>query len=384
MAAMDEAEYTTLVAALAAVPDPRRRRGQRYQWELLLVLIAAAVASGQTHGRGIGQWVRERAERLAELLGRPGARLPSEATLRRALRYVDVAALERRLGRFAAGLRPPGGMPRLRGQAIDGKAVRGARAHGRAVHLVGLARHDGVVLAQAAVEDKANEIVAAPRLLADRDLRGTVTTVDALLAQRALARRIRARGGHYLMAVKDNQPETAAAIAELFEAPPWLARERAREYAVHRTVGKGHGRLETRVLEASPTLNGWLDWPAVGQVLRRRCTRVVLKTGAVSEEVACGVTSLRPEQASAAQLEALWRGHWTIENRVHYVRDVTLGEDAGQAHTGSTPRALAALRNATISLLRAVGWTNIADALRHYGAAAERALTLVGAIPAGL
>jgi predicted transposase YbfD/YdcC len=381
---MDEPEYTSLAAALAAVPDPRGKRGRRYSWELLLTLISAALVSGQRHGRGIGQWVREHAEALGGRFGRPDRRLPSEATLRRALRAVDVAALEQRLGRFTAGLAMPGGAPGLQGLALDGKAVRGAGVHGRAVHLVSLVRHDGVVLAQAAVDAKANEIVAVPPLLAGRDLRGTVTTVDALLTQRALARQILAQGGHYLMVVKDNQPAAAAGIAELFEAPPWLPHERAREYAVHRTVGKGHGRLETRVLEASPALNTWLDWPGVGQVLRRRCTRVILRTGARSEEVTCGVTSLRPEQASPAQLEALWRGHWTIENRVHYVRDVTWGEDAGQAWTGSTPRALAALRNASLSLFRARGWTSIADALRHHAAGLERALTLIGAAPTGL
>jgi predicted transposase YbfD/YdcC len=381
---MDEPEYTTLVAALADVPDPRQRRGRRYAWGLLLTLIGAALVSGQRHGRGIGQWVREHAAELGEQLAWPPRRVPSESTLRRALRRVDVAALEQRLGRYAAGLAGPGAARGLRGLALDGKAVRGAQAHGRALHLVGLAGHDGVVLEQAEVDDRANEIVAAPRLLAGRDLRGTVTTADALLAQRGLARQIRAQRGHYLMVIKDNQPETAAAIAELFERPPWLPHEQAREYAVHRTVTKGHGRLETRVLEASRTLNDWLAWPDVGQVLRRRCTRVTLKTGHVSEEVTCGVTSLRPGQASAAELEALWRGHWTIENRVHYVRDVTLGEDAGQAWTGSTPRALATLRNATVSLLRSHGWTNIADALRHYGAGVTRALTLIGAVPAGL
>jgi predicted transposase YbfD/YdcC len=381
---MDEHEYTTLVAALAGVPDPRRRRGQRYPWPLLLELIAAALVSGQRHGRGIGQWVGEQAAALAVRLGWPGRRLPSESTLRRALRFVDVAALEQRLGRFTAALVVAGGEPGLHGLALDGKAVRGAATHGRAVYLVSLTRHDGVVLGQAAVEAKANEIVAVPPLLAGRDLHGTVTTVDALLAQRALARQILAQGGHYLMVVKDNPPATAAAIAELFEQPPWLPHERVQEYAVHRTVGKGHGRLETRALEASPTLNAWLDWPGVGQVLRRRCTRRSLKSGRVGEEVTCGVTSLRPAQASAARLEALWRGHWTIENRVHYVRDVTLGEDAGQAWTGSTPQALAALRNAVLSLLRAHGWTNVADALRHYGVGVERALTLIGALPTGL
>jgi predicted transposase YbfD/YdcC len=262
---MDTAEYRTLVDALGAVPDPRQRRGRRYSWELLLVLSAAAVVSGQTHVRGIGQWVREHADEVRDLLDRPGQRLPSEATLRRAIRSVDPVAFERCVGRFGetTAARLATG-PDLRGLALDGKEVRGARAHGRVVHLLGLASHDGVLLAQTEVADHANEIAAAPALLGGRDLTGTVTTTDALLTQRALARQIRAQGGHYLMVVKDNHPELAGAIAHLFAAPPWLPAEQPAEYAVVRTIGKGHGRLETRTLEASPTLNAWLDWPDVG------------------------------------------------------------------------------------------------------------------------
>jgi hypothetical protein len=173
---------------LAAVPDPRQRRGRRYPWSLLLVLIAAAVASGQSHGRAIGQWVREHAPQRGETLGWPGARLPSEATLRRALRGVDVAALEEQVGRFTAALAMAGGLPGLRGPALDGKEIRGGRADGRPVRLVGLARHDGVVLGQVEVAAKANEIGAAPQVLAGRDRAAQVPTVDALLAQRALAR----------------------------------------------------------------------------------------------------------------------------------------------------------------------------------------------------
>ena len=125
-------------------------------------------------------------------------------------------------------------------------------------------------------------------------------------------------------------------------------------------------------------------WPDVGQVLRRSYRSIDLATGQVSQEVTDGVTSLRPVEASAAQVEALWRGHWTIEARVHRVRDVTMGEDAGQQWVGNTPQALAALRNGLISLLRVLGWANIAEALRHYGAYAHRALRLLGAVPAGL
>lgn len=381
---MDTCEYTTLVAALADVPDPRHKRGQRYTWELLLLLIGAALVSGQQHGRGIGQWVREHADALGALLDRPGQPLPSEATLRRALRLVDPVELEQRLSAFTADLAEPAAGEPLHGQALDGKEVRGSRAHGRIVHLLGLVRHDGCVLAQTAVTTKSNEITAAPGMVAEHAVAGTVTTMDALLAQRDVARQIRQQGGHYLMVIKENQPETRAAIAELFAVPPWLPAEREQAYARHRTVEPGHGRLETRMLEASPALNAWLDWPGVGQVLRRTTRRVQVGTGVVSEEVSYAITSLEPEQATPAQLAAWWRGHWTIENRLHWVRDVTMGEDAGQAYCGATPQALAALRNATISLLRARGWIRIADALRHYGASVHRALTLIGAVPAGL
>jgi predicted transposase YbfD/YdcC len=314
----------------------------------------------------------------------PGRRWPSEATLRRALRHVDVAALHARLEQVVGPAPAPVAGGGLVGQAIDGKTLRGARSHGQAVHLVGLVRHDGAVLAQMAVDDKASELVAAAHLMAGRDLTGTVLTMDALFTQRTFAAQIRAQGGHYLMVVKDNQPELAAAIATLFADPPWLVGERAAEYAVHRTVDKGHGRLEARHLEASPSLNAWLDWPDVGQVLRRTCRRVNLRTGAIQEAVMLGLTSVPFHPRRVGQVERHWRDHWSIENRVHYVRDETLREDRGQAFTGSTAPALAALRNAVLNRLRQHGWTNIADAVRHYAAAPLEALALVGVAVHGL
>jgi predicted transposase YbfD/YdcC len=127
-----------------------------------------------------------------------------------------------------------------------------------------------------------------------------------------------------------------------------------------------------------------LDWPGAQQIIRRTTERTVVKTGKRSVEVTYGITSLPANEVSAADLETLWRGHWTIENRKHYVRDVTLGEDAGQMYRGNAPQVLAALRNTIIDLFRWQGWTNMADALRHYGAAVERALTLIGFTPARL
>lgn len=391
---MDHPQSTSLAAALQAVPDPRCRRGVRYPWPLLLTLVTAALASGQRGMRAIGQWVTEHADEVLTHLDPPPRRLPSPATLSRAVRAVDVGALEARMAQFIAALPAPAPpptvapppaapAPRWEGQAVDGKAARGANRHGAHCHLVSRVRHhDAAVLAQQAVADKRNEITAAPALLADTDLHGVVITMDAQLTQRALAAQILAQGGHYLMIVKENQPALHWAVVQTFAAP--LVPQATDHAATVTTRSKGHGRLEERTLERTAAVNDYLDWPGVGQVLRRTCRRVSLRTGEIEEEVTYGISSLPAASTSAAEVEALWRGHWTIENRVHYVRDVTWGEDAGQGWTGSTPQALAALRNGVLALVRACGWTNIADALRHYGAYAHRALRLLNATPARL
>jgi predicted transposase YbfD/YdcC len=381
---MDHTEYTTLVEALRAVPDPRKARGQRYPWDLLLTVIAAALASHQPHGRAISQWVHEHADELADVLVAAPGRIPSEATLRRTLQAVDVVALDacvQALWPATEGPVTDRAAADLTGIAIDGKAVRGVRAHGRTVHLLSLVRHDGRVLAQTAVADKTNEIGAAPGLLAAQSLHGRVVTMDALLTQRALARQIQRQGGHYLMAVKDNKPVLRDAISTLFAVPPWLPAERTHEVWETQTMEKGHGRLETRTLLASTSLNAYVRWPGVGQVVQRTCRRVQLATGEVTEDTSYAITSLSPAQASPAVLERLWRGHWTIENRVHHVRDVAFNEDATRAYVGNTAHTLASLRNALLNLIRAAGWTRIPDALRYYGARVARALTLIGVLP---
>jgi predicted transposase YbfD/YdcC len=127
-------------------------------------------------------------------------------------------------------------------------------------------------------------------------------------------------------------------------------------------------------------LNDYLDWPGVAQVIQRTCQRLIATTGEIQEETNYGITSLTYEQARPEHLEQVWRGHWTIENRTHYVRDETMGEDRCQVHTGNAPQALAALRNGVITALRYKGWCNIAEAMRHFGASVQRALILVGAI----
>jgi len=212
--------------------------------------------------------------------------------------------------------------------------------------------------------------------LAGRDLRSTVTTMDALLTQVSVAQQILDQGGHYLMVVKQNKTKLYTAIALLFQTPPVPAQPgETLAYAYH---GKAHGRLEQRTLASSTALNHYLDWPGIAQVLQRTCRRVMLRTGSVESETTSGITSLPRQLAGPEQLERFWRGHWTIENRLHYVRDQTLGEDRCQVHTGTAPQVLAALRNGILAALRYHGWTNIAEANRRYAANPQKALHLLG------
>jgi predicted transposase YbfD/YdcC len=378
---------STLLAHLSQVPDFRRARGQRFAWAYLLALVAAAVAAGQTSVLAMVDWANAHAAELFSMLQPACPRIPSPATWRRLLIHIDLAALEQQVAAYNQALDQADALAgaveladgqRWRGQAIDGKDVRGAGAHGTHTFLVSLVRHDsGYVLAQAAVDRKTNEITVAPHLLAGRDLTGTVTTMDALLTQYALAQQIRQQNGHYLMVVKKNQPTLYWAAELVFREPPVPVRPS--ESLSCQTQGKDHGRLETRRLASTTALNEYLRWPDVAQVLRRTCRRLNLRTGRLESEVTYGLTSLPRDLAGPVQLEQIWRGHWTIENRVHYVRDETFGEDRCQLWTGSGPQALAAFRNAVLSLLRFHGWSNIAAATRNYASHPQRALRLLGA-----
>jgi hypothetical protein len=129
------------------------------------------------------------------------------------------------------------------------------------------------------------------------------------------------------------------------------------------TLDKGHGRTERRTLKATPALNDYLDWPGVGQV--GQVESVVTRDGKTTTEVRSFVTSVPRSEAEGERLLGWVRGHWAIENRSHHVRDVTLGEDASRIRKGSGPEVMAAIRNATIGLLRLSGASNIAAAVRR-------------------
>jgi predicted transposase YbfD/YdcC len=242
--------------------------------------------------------------------------------------------------------------------------------------------HDlGVVLAQIGVDHAEHqaELTVIPALLEQIDWEGRVLTGDALYCQRALCAHAVEAGGDYEVLVDNNQPTLKADIEQVFaplpppapgHAPLTIEEQRAR------TVEKGHGRLEVRELRVTSELAGYLDWPYVQQVfeLKRTWTR----KGVTKEEVKYGITSLPAEVASAERVLELKRGHWGIENRLHYVKDVTLGEDGSNLHCGAGPQVMAALRNTAVSLLRRAGHQAIAARLRHNSRHPKDAVRLLG------
>ena len=213
-----------------------------------------------------------------------------------------------------------------------------------------------------------------PALLLDLVLDGRVFTMDALPTQRETAQRIVEQQGDYVMMVKENQPSLHADIALVFtgQDAPLFIEDRAA------LIGKAHGCIEVRTLQTSSALNDYLDWPGVQQVFRldRKTTR--LKTGSVRSETVYGLTSLSADRADAATLLQLTRGHWTIENRSHWGRDVTLGEDGSQVRIGHLPQVLATLRNVVIGLIRLHAFRFVPQALDDFASHPLEALAAIG------
>lgn len=205
--------------------------------------------------------------------------------------------------------------------------------------------------------------------LLDRiDLAGAVTTADAMHAQRAHAEYlVTQRGGHYLLTVKRNQPGLHAQLAAL----PW------RQVPVaDQASERGHGRAERRTLKVTAVAAG-LAFPHAAQALRIVRRRRPLNSKKWTAETVYAITSLTAIQARPAELAAIVRGHWLIEDRLHWVRDVTYDEDRSQVRTANGPRVMASLRNLAIAILRLTGQTSIAAALRHHARRPSRPLKTI-------
>jgi len=373
-----------LLAAFAAVPDPRRQASIDYPLPALLALAVTAILAKQHSPLAIAEWAARQGAALLAPLGFADGRTPCQSTLHRAFAALCGERLSSALGAYFAPAAAPD--PPLRGAqgvAIDGKAQRGRlryQAGGSPVHALTACCHEhGVVLAQEASDggpDQAEaELTVAPALVARVDWRGRVLTGDALFCRRALCRQVTRAGGDYLLLVRENQPSLYRDLALLFDPPADLVApllDRREAYPLE----KGHGRThDRRHLVASADLTGYLDWPGVAQVFRlERTWRVA---GQCHRHLHYGITSLPPAVAAAARLLALKRGHWQIEHRLHRAKDVALGEDRSLIHHGAGPTVMSLRRDTALGLLQQGGCRTITSRLRALADRPAMALALV-------
>ena len=360
-------EQPGLLAALAGVADPRHRRGVRHRLAAILGMAVCAVLAGARSFTAIAEWAADADPETLRVLGAGGV-VPSESTFRRTLQRLDADAFDELAGRWAAQRTAPGPGGR-RVIAVDGKTLRGSASGGEpGDHLLAALDHaHGAVLGQVAVGAKTNEIPMFPVLCDRIEIGGAVITADAMHAQRGHATYLAGRGAHYLFTVKRNQPGLFTQLAAL----PW------RQIPVaHDARERGHGRDEHRTLKITAVAAG-LAFPHAAQAIQIVRRRKLPGKKKWSRETVYAITSLTAVQASPAELAAIIRGHWMIEDRLHWVRDMDFDEDRSQIRTGSGPRVMASLRNLVLTILRLAGAISIAAALRHHARRPDRPLRTI-------
>jgi predicted transposase YbfD/YdcC len=374
-------EIDSLYAYFQRVSDTRRAKGKQYPLVLLLFLMMLAKLGGEDKPSGMADWVSHRLEQLFEMKVLVKKKAPSHMTYRRVLQdTIRPEEFERLISAYQQAHMEKGEEIVF---SMDGKSLKGTIARGevRGTHLLSIyVPGQGLVLAEAEVDRKENEIVVAPKILKQVNLSGAIVIGDAMHAQREASAQIVESGGDYIWTIKGNQPRTEWAIQKLFVHEVCNLKQgapRSKHCQMVSQVHKGHGRIEKRTIMVSTELNDYLDWPYVAQVFRLEHEVWHEKYRGRTRQVVYGLTSLTPQKASPRKLLALTRQYWGIESGLHYRRDVTLHEDGTRLTVGSAGHNMAILNNLLIGLCIRNGLANIAKARRLFCAQPLFALKLI-------
>lgn len=333
-----------LIEALSTVPEPRVARTRRHELVDILAIALLSVINGSTAWSDMEAFAHARLAWLRTFLKLPNG-APSEDTFRRVFEAIDPKAFG---GAVAMLMSDLAGDLAGRVVALDGKTMRGSLDKKRsksALHVVSAWVSElGISLGQICVEEKSNEITAIPELLQTLDVAGATITIDAMGCQKAIAASIVDRGADYILAVKDNQPSLHAALKAAFQEP--AAQTRA---GAHVSAARSHGRTERRGVRVRcdiatiPGIESWRGAQSIVEVVRTRSAG-----DKTSVERAYFISSLHVD---AKTMGRRIRSHWGIENSLHWVLDVTFGEDGSRVRSRNGAANLTALRKLAIALL---------------------------------
>jgi predicted transposase YbfD/YdcC len=340
-----------LVERAKTIPDPRRQcRNLKHRLEDIIVLGFCGVLAGCDDFVEIADWAQQNVAFFRTFLELPHG-IPSHDTFNRVFTLVKPAALQEVLLPWLLQRRGlPGDWVH-----VDGKTLRHTRRKSTglgALHVVSAwAGQAGLTLGQVAVDAKSNEITAMPQLLELLDLRDKIVTTDAMGCQKEVAQTVVEGEGDYILAVKDNQPTLHAEAQAAFAAAAGQPAPAHREYTTEETGHGRHERRTVRVLPAARHLSAAQREAWLGLLTLVMVVRVVTcqATGVVSTEVSYFISSLRP---NARRIGRAIRGHWSIENGLHWVLDVVFREDARRLYDRTAAENVAFLNRLAVSLLR--------------------------------
>ena len=352
---MDASAIAPVLRLANDVTDPRRHN-KLHPLPAMIVMALIAILCGSDGWDDVEDFCDVRRDWFVDLLSLPQG-IPSHDTFDRVFARIDPAQLELLLQRWMHALHI-GSAGKL--IAIDGKSIRRSFEHawdtsGMAHIVSAFASENKLVLAQLGVLDKENEIVAIPKLLAMLDLKGCTVTIDAIGCQREIAKQIVDAKGDFVLQVKDNQPKLHAKIAAMMN-DAILGNMSGYTGDTFEETDAGHGRIETRRLWITTDVK-WLGsellelWPGVKAIAAMQRQREVMgKEPKVSKEMHYYILS--NPKCTAERAGQIIRGHWSIENSLHHVLDVSFNEDQSRVRKNHGPENLSLLRRLTANLLQ--------------------------------
>lgn len=343
------ASKRTLSECLSVIDDPRVERTRIHDLLDILVLSVLAVMCGAEGWEDIEAFGKSRKGWLKQFLKLKNG-IPSHDTISRVFRMLKPDAFQGAFREWLVEMDLIGGADVI---AIDGKSLR--RSHDgtfkKMLHSVSAwSVGKNVMLGQQAVDEKSNEITAIPELLKSLQLKGAIVTIDAMGCQKEIAKQIHAAEGDYVLALKDNQPLLSDAVQNYFN-DAHESETIATEARAHTTSEKGHGRVENRYYFHAPIPTNirhlLADWPgakSIGQAIN-----VIERNGKESSEVRYFISSLN---VGVKKFATAVRGHWSIENKLHWTLDVTFNEDQSRIRKDHGAENFALLRRFVLSIIK--------------------------------